>query len=193
MKIPSEPVERQLFYDELVRQCGASRSERFNLYQSLRNYYLYGSATREGAMYNKIGATVDTLASFIYSPDAVRFAIHLGETAVEEDTFKAVPLGHEVLDQWRISGTHLRFALGLRWSLVYGCMLLKVQWSKSGVRTYLTEPHQFGVLREDIVDLSDQEAYTLHYTITRSQLAATLEGNPRKKSIMERVGREAGL
>ena len=192
MKIPSEPVERQLFYDELVRQCGASRSERFNLYQSLRNYYLYGSATREGAMYNKIGATVDTLASFIYSPDAVRFAIHLGETAVEEDTFKAVPLGREVLDQWRISGTHLRFALGLRWSLVYGCMLLKVQWSKSGVRTYLTEPHQFGVLREDIVDLSDQEAYTLHYTITRSQLAATLEGNPRKKSIMERVGREAG-
>lgn len=189
MRIPGNPVERQQFYDDLVRQCSVSRTERFNLYQSLRNYYLYGSASRDGTMYNKIGATVDTLASFIYSPDAVRFAIHLGETAVDEDVYKSVPLAREVLDQWRISGTHLRFALALRWSLVYGCMLMKVQWSSAGARTYLVEPHQFGVLREDVVDLADQEAYTLHYTTTRTQLHATLEGNPRRASIMERVGR----
>lgn len=188
MKIPKNPVEAQQLYEELTRQCLASRNDRFAFYQSLRNYYLFGSAGAQGAPYNKVFSTIDTLCSFIYSPDAVRFSIHLGETAVYEDIFKSVPLAREVTDQWRTSGTHTRFRLGLRWSFVFGCMIMKVQWSHRQVRTFLVEPHQFGVLREDVTELADQEAFCMCYTITRTQLDSQLIGNPRREDIMRRVG-----
>lgn len=189
MKIPSDPILRQSFYDELMSQCLASRQQRFSFYQALRSYYLWGADAKNGAPYNKIFSTVDTLSSFIYAPDATRFSVFLGETAVQEDVYKAPPLAREVTDQWRMSGTHLRFQLALKWSLVFGSMLVKVMWDKGIIRTYLVEPHQFGVLREDIVELKDQEAYCLCYTTTRTQLESSLEGNPRKADIMRRAGR----
>jgi len=189
VKIPGDPVKRQIFYDELVQNCLASRSERFEFYRSLRNYYLFGSADETGSPYNKIGSTIDTLASFIYSPDQVRFSINLGVSADDLDIHKAKPLAREISEQWRLSGTHLRFGLAAKWSLVFGCMLMKVQWRKGIARTYLLEPHQFGVLREDITDLADQEAFVMCYTTTKTQLESDLMDNPRKGSIMARVGR----
>jgi hypothetical protein len=68
-------------------------------------------------------------------------------------------------------------------------MLMKTLWKENHVRSYLVEPHQFGVLREDIIELADQEAFTHHWTITKSQLDKSLDGNPRRTSIMSRVGR----
>ena len=189
MKLPSDMIERDRLYRELVRQCTVSRQDRFNFYQTARNYYLFGSATAGGAPYNKIGSTIDTLSSFIYSPDAIRFSIQLGTEAPRDEVFKAVPLAREVTEQWRVSRTHVLFGMGLRWANVFGIMLLKLMWKNNRVRSYLVEPHQFGVLLEDIIEMPDQEAFTHHYTITRTQLEAELQGNPRKASIMQRAGR----
>jgi hypothetical protein len=189
VKLPTDLVERNRLCQELVRQCTASRADRFTVYQTLRNYYLFGSADARGAPYNKIGSTVDTLSSFIYSPDTLRFSLHLGTEAPVDDIAKSVPLSREVTEQWRVSKTHIMFGIGIRWSNVFGVMLMKTLWKENRVRSYLVEPHQFGVLREDIIDLADQEAFTHHYTITKSQLEANLAGNPRKASILSRVGR----
>ena len=189
MRIPKDPVERQQMYEELVRQCLASRSDRFSFYQYLRNYYLFGAGDTRGAAYNKVGSTVDTLCSFIYSPDGAKFSLDLGKTAPEMDIFRSIPLAREVTDQWRMSHTNHRFGMALRWSCVFGTTLLKVQWKGNGVRSWFVEPHQFGVLREDIVSLDDQEAFVLCYSITKSQLETNLEGNPRKNAIMMRAGR----
>jgi hypothetical protein len=187
MEIPKKPLDRLLFYQELVRQCAASRINRFTLYQTLRNYYLFGSQDNKGAPYNKIASTIETLGSFIYSADSTRFSLHLGTTASEDDVFKAQMLAKEVTEQWRLSKTHLLFGLAIRWAMVFGIMLMKSQWTSKSVRSYLVEPHQFGVLREDIMDLTDQEAFTHHYTITRTQLMSSLEGNPRKTAIEQEL------
>lgn len=191
MKLPSDMIDRKRLCDELVRMCTASRMERFNFYQVCRNYYLFGSMDAKGAPYNKIGSTVDTLSSFIYSPDAMRFSIQVGTEAPIDDIAKAVPLSKEVTEQWRASKTHTLFGVGVRWSNVFGIMLMKTMWQQNRVRTYLTEPHNFGVLREDVMALEDQEAFTHHYTMTKSQLEAGLVGNPRKASILQRVGRSS--
>jgi hypothetical protein len=182
-------LERSRLYEELVRQCTATRMDRFNFYQTLRNYYLFGSADAKGAPYNKIGSTVETLASFIYSPDTLRFSLQLGTEASHDDIAKAVPLAREVTEQWRVSKTHILFGVALRWAHVFGITLLKVLWKGNRTRSYLVEPHQFGVLREDLTELSDQEAFTHHYTITKTQLGHDLKGNPRKDTILGRVGR----
>lgn len=191
MRIPRDPVLRLQFYSELRRQCLASRSDRYEFYKSVRNLYMFGSTDESGAPYNKIGSTVETLSSFIYAPDNVKFSIHLGTAADELDVHKAVPLAKEISDQWRMTGTHLRFGLAATWSLVFGAMVMKVQWKERGkmARTYLVEPHQFGVLREDVMDIADQEAFCMCYTTTRTQLESDLTDNPRQKSIMDRVGK----
>lgn len=187
MKIPSDPVARKELYNELVRQCLVSRSARFDFYKTLRNFYLFGSADDGGAAYNKIEATIDTLASFIYSPEGIRFSLELGVSADASNIPKAQPLAREIAEMWRASGTHMNFGLAGLWSLVFGCMILKVQWRRGIARTYLVEPHQFGVLREDVPSLSDQEAFCMCYTITRTQLQTDLTSNPRKESIMRMV------
>ena len=189
MKIPSGAVERQIFYAGLIEQCGTSRSQRFEFYKQLRNYYLFGTVDDSGAPYNKIESTLDTLTSFIYSPEGIKFSLALGVTATETDAVKAEPLSRELAEQWRNGGTHMRFGAAVLWAHVFGCMLLKVQWREKSklARTYLVEPHQFGVLREDIMELADQEAFCMWYTTTKTQLASDLEGNPRKDSILERI------
>ena len=57
----------------------------------------------------------------------------------------------ELSDQWKQTKTHLVFGLGVKWSLVFGAMIFKEIWAAGSKtsRTYLVEPHQFGVLRED--------------------------------------------
>ena len=193
MIIPDSLLDRHQFYEEIVRQCTATRTDRFNFYQVLRNYYLFGSADAKGAPYNKIGSTIETLSSFIYSPDTLRFSLMLGTEAPEDDVFKAVELSREVTEQWRLSRSHILFGLGLRWAHVFGIMLMKTVWDRNRVRSYLVEPHQFGVWREDLIDLADQEAFTHHYVISKTALYDRLNGNPRRDSILSRVGTASGI
>lgn len=193
MKIPNELGPRQLLYQKLVRDCLATRMERFEFYKMLRNYYLFGSYDESGAPYNKVASTVDTLSSFIYSPAGTRFSIHLGTTVPDGEILKVPPMAAEISDQWKQTKTHLTFGLGVKWSLVFGAMLFKEIWDAGhkASRTYLVEPHQFGVLREDIPNIEDQEAFVHCYTNTKTQLETDLEDNPRKASIMEAVEKGA--
>ncbi len=181
MIIPTDAVERKRLYDQLVQQCLASREQRYTFYKMLRNYYMFGTQDESGTPYNKIRSTIETLGSFIYSPESVKFSIHLGTAATEDDVHKAGPLSREVSDQWRMSNTHLRFGQAALWSLVFGAMLMKTQWRKNIARTYLVEPHQFGVLREDVVDLEDQEAFVMLYSTTKTQLQHDLQHLPKQK------------
>lgn len=187
MKIPSDLVERNLLYEEVATKCLASRSRRFDFYKLCRNYALFGAAEDQGAPYNKIGATLETLTSFIYAADDVRFQLLLGDSAPPADLLKAPPLAREIDQQWRMSGTHILFGQAVYWALVFGVMLLKTIWRDGIARNYLVEPHQFGVYREDLMSLDDQEAFIMCYTITRTELEDLLEGNPKKASIMEQL------
>lgn len=187
MLLPKNAADRKQRYEEIVKECLASRNDRFQFYETLRNYYLFGSSDGAGAPYNKILSTIETLSSFIYSPESTRFSIHLGTTAPEGDLGKVTPMSAEITDQWKQSGTHLTFQMGINWSFVFGSMLFKVLWKNGVAKTYLVEPHQFGVLREDISDLAEQEAVVHCYSITKTQLEAELDGNPRKGEIMHAI------
>jgi hypothetical protein len=187
--LPKDSLSRALLVDDLVRQCTASRLDRFNYYQVARNYALFGSMDQGGAPYNKIKTTLETLGSFIYSPDDVRFSLHLEAEAPPLDIAKAPILGQYLTDNWRKTNTHFIFDKAVTWALVYGCMLVKSFWSNGRIYSYTVEPHQYGVHREDVMDISEQEAFTHHYVCTRTQLESSLHGNPRQGMIMERVGR----
>ena len=79
MRIPSDPVERNEFYQELIDKCLVSQSERMSVYTMLRSYYLFGAGMDESpAHFNKIFPHIDQLSSFMYSAETTRFALQIG-------------------------------------------------------------------------------------------------------------------
>ena len=67
MKIPKDPMERQMFYADVLRQCTASRADRYQFNAMLKNYYLFGTKDTTGCYYNKIASTIDTMWNCISS------------------------------------------------------------------------------------------------------------------------------
>jgi hypothetical protein len=68
MKIPTDLVEREQFYYDLVEKCSVSIQSRTGEYDSLRSYYLFGAGIdAPPAYYNKIYPHIDQLSSFLYS------------------------------------------------------------------------------------------------------------------------------
>jgi hypothetical protein len=56
-----------------------------------------------------------------------------------------------------------------------------------GLKPYIVEPHNFGVYREDVTDLNDQEAFVHCYTISQAELKRRVFGLPNAEDIMRRV------
>jgi hypothetical protein len=78
MRIPTEPLDRQAFYFDLLQKCLVSQIERMANYSTLRSYYLHGAGQSESpAHFKKIYPHIDQLAAFMYSADTTRFSINI--------------------------------------------------------------------------------------------------------------------
>jgi hypothetical protein len=189
VKVPTDIVERQTFYQELIRKCTASQQSRRAFYSLARTYYLFGCSEygdKDSGRYNKVGPHLDQLYSFMFAPDTTRFNIELGPSVPEMYQAWVLPMVEALKQTWEggvTLGVDTSFKSGLEWGGVYGCMLLKlrpvVHKSMNGessfqLQHYLVEPHNFGVLREDRPGLYRQEAFCESYVITLSQLMSEL-------------------
>ena len=189
MKIPTKIEDRWQFYQDVAANCIASRGDRRRLYQSMRNYYIYGCDGNSDitARYNKIYPHLDKLTSFLYSQETTRFATSLGVSVSDLEFKKLGPINRGINDEWNNSNMDIVFGLALLWSLVYGSTFIKTIWDGKNVRPHVVDPHNFGVLREDSPMLASQEAVLHSYYITRSQLEAELAGHPRRAQILASV------
>jgi len=162
MRIPKEPVQRELFYLDLIQKCLVSREERRPDYASLRSYYLFGNAPSETpAIFNKIYPHIDQLTSFLYSAETTRFSINLGAAVHELEHRKIPVLTRALNDEWLNSN--------------------------NGIHPYMVEPGSMGVLREDTPYTDRQEAIVQSYYITKSELYARLYNHPQREAIVKRV------
>jgi hypothetical protein len=177
VRVPKEPAERWKFFEDVLQKCMASRGERRRNYQSLRNYYMYGTdgSAQYPAKYNKIYPHIDQLTSFLYSQETTRFSTQLGVSVSDMEYGKVAPINRGINDEWNNSNSDLIFGNGLSWSLVYGSMFVKPRWKVKGIEPFLVEPHNFGVLREDSPGLVTQEAFCHSYYMTKHQLVNELK------------------
>jgi hypothetical protein len=188
MRIPTDPVDREEFYLDLIRKCNVSRETRKVDYGSLRSWYLFGNGPDESpALYNKIFPHIDQLTSFLYSAETTKFSINLG-AAVHNDEHKKVPsLTRALNDKWLDSNADQVFSVATTWALVYNCGFIKLVVKNGNVHPYYVEPSCVGVLREDTPYIDRQEAITLSYYITKSELYAQLYSHPNRESIVSRL------
>jgi hypothetical protein len=187
MRIPKEPVQRELFYLDLIQKCLVSREERRPDYASLRSYYLFGNAPSETpAIFNKIYPHIDQLTSFLYSAETTRFSINLGAAVNELEHRKIPVLTRALNDEWLNSNADQVFSQAVSWSLCYSSTFVKLIIN-NGIHPYMVEPGTMGVLREDSPYTDRQEAIVQSYYITRSELYARLYNHPQRDAIVKRV------
>lgn len=187
MRIPTEPLDREYFYLDLIQKCLVSREERKADYSSLRSWYLFGNGPDESpALYNKIYPHIDQLTSFLYSAETTRFSIDLGAAVPQEEHNKIPALTRALNDEWLSSNADQVFSTAVTWALDYNSTFVKLVVNK-GIHPYLVEPSTMGVLREDTPYLDRQEAFVQTYYITKSELYNRLYSHPNREAIVKRV------
>jgi len=187
MRIPTEPLDREFFYLDLIQKCLVSREERKADYASLRSWYLFGNGPDESpALYNKIFPHIDQLTSFLYSAETTRFSIDLGAAVPQEEHNKIPSLTRALNDEWLSSNADQVFSTAVTWALDYNSTFIKLVINK-GIHPYMVEPATMGVLREDTPYLDRQEAFVQTYYITKSELYNRLYSHPNREVIVKRV------
>jgi len=181
------PPEKDLdsFASDLVSRCMSTRRERIGAYSGLKHYFLFGSQEGDQAPFNKIFPHIDLLTSFLYSQSTVEYDI--GVQNKPDLVFQQARLiSGRTNTLFHDQGVADMFAEALTWALVFNSTFLKLNW-EGGIEPYMIEPHNFGVLREDVPLLERQEAFTHAYTISRDELQRRIMGLPNAADIMRRV------
>lgn len=187
MRIPTDEIEREIFYRDLIEKCLVSIDERSADYSSLRSWFLFGAGPDDSpAIFNKIFPHIDTLTSFLYSAETTRFSINLGASVPEVEQQKCPVLTSALNDEWLNSNADQVFASALNWALVYNTTYVKLVVN-NGIHPYMIEPGTVGVLREDIPYTDRQEAIVQTYYITKSELYSRLYAHPRRESIIKKL------
>ena len=187
MRIPADPVDREMFYLDLIEKCKVSIEERKADYSSLRSWYLFGNGPEEApAIFNKIFPHIDQLTSFLYSAETTRFSIDTGASVDQREQVKVPALTRALNDEWLNSNADQVFSVATTWALVYNSTFVKIVMN-NGIHPYMVEPGTVGVLREDIPYSDRQEALVQTYYITKSELFSRLYSHPHRESIVKRV------
>lgn len=191
MKIPENPGARAQFIEELSRKCLISQDDRRRKYAKLKHYYMTGCAEDYAPerTINKIYPHLDQLTSFMYSQETTRFSVNI-EANVSDMELSMVPaLNQSINDEWHASNTDIVFSTALTWAFVYSSMFVKPIWRRNSIQPFLIDPHNFGVLREDVPQLSRQEAFIHSYMKTQTDLESELvmADHPRKGEILKSV------
>jgi hypothetical protein len=202
MKIPDNAAERHLFFMDLIGKCTATTETRREFYRQMRSYYLFGVSDRaaQDSRFNKILSHIETLISFMFSPETTRFTINLGGSVSAAEQTKVPPMVDRLHHEWHDSDIDAQFKQAVRWSAPYGKVCLKLrpkvfkrinhqkQIDKGlQIQAFVVEPHNMGVLREDKDGLMRQEAFTETFHISRSQLRNDLTAGGKSPSDVERI------
>jgi hypothetical protein len=197
MKIPSDLVARDEFYDEVIRHCTSSMDARRTQYDRLRHLYVHGrEPDGPSSPFNKIYAHIDTLVSYLYAAESTRFAVDVPVDAPTTERGRLNPLTRALNEVWHKSGTDYLVSQAITWALVYNSMFIKAvhhvdtETETVEVIPYLVDPGSIGVYREDIMFMDRQEAIVHVYRITMSKLENDLASHPHRESIIRSIEAE---
>lgn len=196
MHLPTEWLDRTTFYDDIVQACLNSQEERRGQYSNFLMYWMHGTGPESSpsAVYNYIYPLIEQLGAFVFASETTRFAAEFPPDVNEQEHSKGPPLSKAISDEWKKNGGDMLFDQAINLGHVFGCELIKLRaktWrgGHDQIESFLVDPGDFGVLREDVPSLDRQEAFVHSYEITPSQLINELmeAGHPQVDEIARQV------
>ena len=185
MKLPERHIGP--WTREIITECTASKQTRRGLYRTYTNLFYAGTDSGNPAKDNMCYAHVDKLSSYLFSPADVRFDVSFEVDETPRWHGAADITSRHMTREFRRTGCGLSFAQGVDGSLVKGCNLIKMTWGARGWQPHLIQPDMFGVMREDLQDLDDQDAFTYSYYLTPSQFKRAMVSHPKASAIIGEV------
>jgi hypothetical protein len=167
--------------------CRASLPSRAAKYRIQKAYAENGRA--EGvSLCNYLFHHIDRLGSHLFSPSELRFMIDFENHYPTNMTEMGDMAARVLTREWQRKDIDRTFGSGLTPSLVYGSALLKQRWDKRrGLTAGLVMPWQFGVYREDVADLDEQEAMCEVSYITVPEAMRMVMHLPNAKKLIARI------
>ena len=158
MILPSNKADLLKRVIQVKDACRVSAANRAAL-AKLQNLWIQtGRPTGSRALVNKLYAHIDRLSSHLFSPAELRFMLDF-EAHYEPAMLARGEMASRALTrEWERKDIDILFGSGVNVSLMYGAAILKQMWGHTGVEARLLMPWQFGVYREDVNSLDDQEA-----------------------------------
>jgi len=161
-----EDLERRVTW--LINRCKDTQRDRVQLYDLRERYFLFGTgALQSQVRYNRIESHLDLVSSFLYAPDHAFYSLTAARNADDQVIRQATALQDEFNDDFIETGISDAFGEAIPWALCYDTMIMKIGWGDiTGEHTVqLRPPHQFGVFREDLRELDQQEAFVDTYAL----------------------------
>lgn len=167
MIVPDKEPDKSDYLSWVISCCLDSKKDRKDLYDRRRRFFLYGSASDQGVMYNRMESHLDLVSSFLYSPDHAQFSLAAPLNTDDATVKKFMAAEDHFNRSFGDAGHFGHFGDAMVWSLVFDSMILKMGWSNTHNESTcaMIEPWKFGVFSEEITDLDSQPAFVHTYHI----------------------------
>lgn len=189
MKIPTGSKQLPSFVKDLIDECKVSVAARRDACRTYRRLYFTGQAYDEPAKYNKCFTHIERLGSYLYSAADVRLSLDFQSDDQDLWTGRAIAGARRVNRIWNRSKSGLAFSWALRTGLIDGSCFVKIIWKNGLPRPHIVRNGFMGVLREDLNDFAEQDAFVHSFYLTKSAFRRLISELPPgdQVEIMDRV------
>lgn len=188
MDIPRSKRLKQ-FVRDVANQCMSSRVNRTNRGVFYQNYVDTGSADPAvPAVYNKLFASIDDIESLLFSPVSLRF--HIGDPDIPNivNEAKGRAAAARIRNFYRQCDADSMLSQAVNCGLIKGAGIIKQGFAHKQMATWLVQPEDFGVLRENHPKLDENMgAFTHSMLITQSQFESLIHGRTDRADLMRKA------
>lgn len=196
MKIPDTAPKLLDFAREQVEICAYSQGSRAQTCSENLAFYESGSDGKKPSLYNRTGIHIDRTASYLYAPSEVRYSIGFDATDGEPWLTRARLASRYLSREYRRSDADVIFSQGVNVGLIKGCALMKHNWMEEksfhpGLDPHLVHPEFFGVEREDLQRLEDQQCFLETTYLSKEQVQQQVRGREDENEVLaalEKIG-----
>lgn len=193
MLIPETREERTKLAIKLVEDCRVSQAQRASAYRQYYQWSETGRAAGGLALANMLYGHVDRLASHLFSPSGLRFALDYENVYGKDWQEKGAVVARMVTREWERHNVDMKFGHGVKEALTYGACLIKQLGGMDGDGGFkyqgakLVLPHQFGVCDESCNDLHEQEYFLETCWLTSQQVWRRVRSLPNAEKLYKRI------
>jgi len=186
-----------------IEDCRVSIGQRSAAYRSYGQWMETGRAAGGLGLANMLEAHVDRVASHLFSPSELRFAIDYENIYPKQILEQGGVAARIVSREWERKTIDLQFGHGVKGALGYGCYLMKHLAGKGPdgnfvfQGTRLVPPWAFGVYQENVNSLADQECFVETVLLNRAEVWRMVRHLPDPEKLYKRItatgNRETGI
>ena len=196
MKLPKSERSLLAFARDQVSICTYSQAARAADCATYLSYYENGADGNKQSLYNRTGVHIDRTASYLYAPGEVRYSIAFDATDGEPWLSRALVAAKYLSREYRRADADVVFSQGVETALIKGCAIPKHNWNEPGslypgFNPELIHPEFFGVEREDLQRLDQQQAMCHTMYLSKDQILQIIERRSDEEEIkakMKKIG-----